>query len=159
MSSVFGSVVMSFLSLVTPTNPVTGKPWEPYLLPYCRDLAPAALQSTWGLREIPVTTSANEVSLGCHFKREDREVIAIYECGGRNLQRGDGIMRKPTPVNWAAQKPRATVNDKKGQVRLVDYDDDTPCKVMLLWPDSKGTAGHKKKCRQPPDSSHGSQGP
>jgi len=137
-------MAVSSLSAVTQTNPVTGKPWDTYLLPSCRDLLPAAVQSTSGLQKMPAPTNPDASGVGCHFQREGKEVTAIYECGGHNLQRPGAGMGKPSPVDWSLKKPRVDVNEKLARVRLVDYDDDTPCKVMLLWPDPKGADTAKR---------------
>ena len=86
--------------------------------------------------------------MGCHFKRQEKEVIAIYECGGHNLQGPGAGMAKPTVVDWAAQERSVDINENAGRVRLVDYDDDTPCEVMLLWPDPKGADTAKRLMKE-----------
>jgi len=141
MNSILPLLIMG---TVTPTNPVTGKSWDAYMLPSCHDLVPAPLRSSWGLQETPVPVGPGEYGVGCHFKQQEKKVIAIYECGGHKLQRPGAGMAKPKPVDWAAQKPSVRVLEKAAEVDLVDYDDDTPCKVMLLWPDPKGADTAKR---------------
>lgn len=136
--------LLLIMGTVTLTNPATGKPWDAYLLPSCRDLVPATLRSSWGLQEMPVPVDPGEYGVGCHFRRQEKKVIAIYECGGHKLQRAGAGAAKPKPVDWAAQKPSVRVLDKAAEVDVVDYDDDTPCKVMLLWPDPKGADTAKR---------------
>jgi len=145
MSSVLLPVIIavSSLSAVTQTNPVTGKPWDRYLLPPCPGLVPTAVQTSWGLEPIP-SSQAPDTEVSCRFLRHGKKLTAIYQCGGHKLERRGAGMGRTSPVDWSQKKPSVDANEKLGQVMLVDYDDDTPCEVMLLWPDPKGADTAKR---------------